>query len=149
MYLNVNAILLSTIISLRSFHCQDVKFRGRRFASVVSLLDQWVGRDGEEYARPEKYVPPRGMQSNYEERDKFEYLGRPKGFLANFLHWDEKYESMGPTLTRVVGLAKDLLEHTDIIQSLLTKSLVSKRKVYDSVNSEREDGHYIESNIKS
>ena len=35
------------------------------------------------------------------------------------------------------------------IQSLLTKSLVSKRKVYDSVNSEREDGHYIESNIKS
>ena len=149
MYFNVNVILLSTFICSRFFHCQDVKVRRRRFASVVSLLDQWVGRDVEEYAEPEKYIQSRGIQATYEERDKFEYLGRPKGFLASFLHWDEKYESMGPTLTRMVGLAKDLLEHTDIIQSLVAKSLVSRRKVYDSVSSERESGNYIESKIQS
>lgn len=144
MYLNVSIVLVSTLLTSRFLHCQDVKLRRRRFASVLTMLEHWVGREGQEFAQPEKLVKNKVVKAPYDKKDMFEYLGRPKGFLANFLHWDEKYESMGPTLTRMVGLAKDLLEHTDIIQSLVAKNLVAKRKVYDS---QTEKGNYIESNI--
>ena len=102
------------------------------------MLDEWVVGGNQEYAAPE---PQRNSiltaeSAPYDRSDNFQYLGRPKGFLARFLHWDEKFEEMGPTLTRLVGLARDLLEHTDIIQSLVTQKLGVSGRVYDSDSSD-------------
>ena len=138
MYLSINVLLFSTLLTSSFLHSKDVKIRRRRFARVLSLLEEWVGGNEEDYAAPEPHVKNlrTAQGSPYERADNFQYLGRPKGFLAQFLHWDENYEAMGPTLTRMVGLAKDLLEHTDVIQSIVSQELGAKRKTYDRENSE-------------
>ena len=138
MYLSINIILFSTLLTSSFLHSKEIKIRRRRFASVLSLLDEWVAGSNEEYAAPEAHVKSilAAEKAPYERSDNFQYLGRPKGFLAQFLHWDENYEAMGPTLTRMVGLAKDLLEHTDVIQSIVSQELGAKRKTYDRENSE-------------
>ena len=138
MYLSINVLLFSTLLTSSFIHTKDIKIRRRRFARVLSLLEEWAGGDNEEYAAPESHI--NNIQAKqgapYERSDNFQYLGRPKGFLAQFLHWDENYEAMGPTLTRMVGLAKDLLEHTDVIQSIVSKELGAKRRTYGSEDGE-------------
>ena len=138
MYLSINVLLFSTLLVSSFLHSKDIKIRRRRFASVLNLLDEWVGGGTELYAAPEPHRKNilAAERAPYDRSDNFQYLGRPKGFLAQFLHWDENYESMGPTLTRMVGLAKDLLEHTDVIQSIVSQELGAKRKTYDRENSE-------------
>ena len=138
MYLSINVLLFSTLLTASFILSKDIKIRRRRFARVLSLLEDWVGGDSEEYAAPEPHINNilAAQGAPYERSDNFQYLGRPKGFLAQFLHWDENYEAMGPTLTRMVGLAKDLLEHTDVIQSIVSKELGAKRKTYGGEISE-------------
>ena len=140
MYLSFNVLLFSTLLTSSFLHSKDIKIRRRRFARVLNLLEEWVGGSKEEYAAPEPHIKNilTAQGTPYELTDTYEYLGRPKGFLAQFLHWDENYEAMGPTLTRMVGLAKDLLEHTDVIQSIVSKELGAKRKTYGSDNSEEQ-----------
>ena len=137
MYLSINVLLFSTLLTSSFLHSKDVKIRRRRFARVLSLLDEWVGEDQENYAAPEPHIKNiRTTQGTpYERSDNFQYLGRPRGFLAQFLHWDENYEAMGPTLTRLVGLAKDLLEHTDVIQSIVSQKLGAGSQTYQKENS--------------
>ena len=137
MYLSFNVLLFSTLLTSSFLHSKDIKIRRRRFARVLNLLEEWVGGGSkEEYAAPEPHIKNilTAQGTPYERADTFQYLGRPKGFLAQFLHWDENYEAMGPTLTRMVGLAKDLLEHTDVIQSIVSQELGAERKTYDREN---------------
>ena len=142
MYLSINVILFSTLLTSSFLHSKDIKIRRRRFASVLNLLDEWVVGGTEQYAAPEPHRKNilAAERAPYDRSDKFQYLGRPKGFLAQFLHWDENYESMGPTLTRMVGLAKDLLEHTDVIQSIVSQELGAERKTYDRENNSEVQG---------
>ena len=143
MYININVLLFSTLLTASFLHSKDIKIRRRRFARVLSLLDEWVGGSNEEFAAPEPHVKNirAAQRAPYERADSSPYLGRPKGFLAQFLHWDENYEAMGPTLTRLVGLAKDLLEHTDVIQSIVTQQLGAGSKTYERENSEGQQRH--------
>ena len=142
MYLSINVLLFCTLLTSSLLHSKDIKIRRRRFASVLSLLDEWVVGGNKEYATPEpqKKSILTAERAPYDHSDNFQYLGRPKGFLAKFLHWDENYESMGPTLTRMVGLAKDLLEHTDVIQSIVSQELGAERKTYDRENNSEVQG---------
>ena len=131
----MNLLLLSILLSSKFLNSEASKVRKRRFASVLSLLDQWRGKADQEYAIPESYVFNAVPVAPYDNSDSFQYLGRPNPFLANFLQWDEKYESMGPTLTRILGLAKDILENTDIIQSSVRTNLRGE--------GEKLDGNFI------
>ena len=50
-----------------------------------------------------------------------EYLGRPSPLLAKLLNWDKNWEELGPLGARMVGLVRDLAEHSDILQSIFSK----------------------------
>ena len=52
-----------------------------------------------------KYAEP---SSPYDALNKFEYLGRPAPLLAKLMKWDQPYEELGPTFSRLLGLSKVL-----------------------------------------
>merc|ERR1712243_116780 len=72
----------------------------------------------------------------YDDSDQYEYHGRPSPIIAELLDWDENFDELGPTFSRLVGLSKDLLEYSDVFQSLTAKA-IGLDKIY------REDNQYI------
>ena len=63
-----------------------------------------------------------------------DYLGRPGPLLSSILRWDDRAEHLGPLLSRLVQLTRDIVEETDIVQSVL----LAKVGMEDSLIHDRE-----------
>ena len=49
-----------------------------------------------------------------------DYIGhRPGPILSRILGWDDRAEHFGPLMSRLLQLSKDMVEETDVIQSLI------------------------------
>ena len=127
MILRVSVIVCLIITVTSQSKEKTLKSRKRRF---VDFMNFWSGDPSEEYAVPEKFVHFAKPFSPYDANNKYDYLGRPSHFMAKLLKWDMKYEELGPTVSRLLGLARDLLEHSDVIQSIVAKQLGAEGKVY-------------------
>ena len=127
---------------------QTVHSRRKRF---VSMLDYWGGESSKEsqFAVPEKIVKNVRPGSPYEDRVRDTgYLGRPGPLMATFLKWDRSFEELGPTFSTMLGLSRvywplivnnfsnillpqDLMENTDVYQSLVKRTLGHEGFVYE------------------
>ena len=94
--------------------------RKRRFAS---LMDFWNPREIEDYALPEKVMKFAEPKAEYDKLNKYEYLGRPSPIMQRLLKWDYQYEELGPTVSRLISLLKSILTDSDVLQSMVSKSL--------------------------
>ena len=61
---------------------------------------------------------------------KSAFLGRPTRFIAKLLHWDKTPQFMGPLVSRLIKLNKELLENTNIVQSIVMQGLGLEPEVY-------------------
>ena len=120
--------VMSLIISCKLLNSTSLR-RKRRFAS---LLDFW-NRDNEEYALPEKVMKFAESKAEYDKLNNYEYLGRPSPIMQRLLKWDYQYEELGPTVSRLISLLKSILTDSDVLQSMVSKSL-GHRIVYDDNN---------------
>ena len=94
--------------------------RKRRFAS---LMDFWNPREIEDYALPEQVMKFAEPKAEYDKLNKYEYLGRPSPIMQRLLKWDYQYEELGPTVSRLISLLKSILTDSDVLQSMVSKSL--------------------------
>lgn len=110
---NTVVFLLLTSPALYSQHHIS---RRRRFALLGNFVKEWTVSENEAPSEdvPEKYLPTK----HYTIADTG-YLGRPDPVISKLLRWDDRPEYLGPLLSRLVQLTKDILEETDVAQSLL------------------------------
>ena len=94
--------------------------RKRRFAS---LMDFWNPREIEDYALPEQVMKFAEPKAEYDKLNKYDYLGRPSPIMQRLLKWDYQYEELGPTVSRLISLLKSILTDSDVLQSMVSKSL--------------------------
>ena len=104
--------------------------RKRRFAC---LMDSWNLREIEDYALPEQVMKFAEPKAEYDKLNKYEYLGRPSPIMQRLLKWDYQYEELGPTVSRLISLLKSILTDSDVLQSMVSKSL-GHSIVYDDNN---------------
>ena len=137
---------VSTLLLIQSqTNSKTVHSRRKRF---VSMWDYWGGETSGEFAVPERIVKFVKPGSPYEDKVKSTgYLGRPSPMMAKFLNWDHTYEELGPTFSTMLGLTQvkenistilhiydlqqDLLEHSDVFQSLVARNLGQDGYIYD------------------
>merc|ERR1719365_432325 len=121
--------IVIVMIFLLEVESDHLLVRRRRFAEYLKF---WANNEAEnQYAVPEKLIFNYGDQSfaPYDDSDKNEYHGRPSPIVAQLLDWDQNYDELGPTFSRLVGLSKDLLESSDVFQSLAAKA-IGLEKIY-------------------
>ena len=97
-------LLLYLLFLSSTIDCSDLLQRRRRFAELFKKF--WESDDPEQYAVPEKIVKFAEPRSPYDSLNNYEYLGRPAPLLARLMKWDQPYEELGPTFSRLLGLSK-------------------------------------------
>ena len=95
----------------------------RRKQRFASLMDSWNLREIEDYALPEQVMKFAEPKAEYDKLNKYEYLGRPSPIMQRLLKWDYQYEELGPTVSRLISLLKSILTDSDVLQSMVSKSL--------------------------
>merc|ERR1712142_111291 len=121
-------IMIETVVILllpNSVNPHHIHSRKRRFASLSKFVKKWTANENEatseiitdDYVPIEPYVIPES-----------EYLGRPGPTVAKLLRWDDRVEHGGPLVSRLVPLTRDIVEETDIVQSVLL-SLVGMENI--------------------
>lgn len=96
--------LFYLLVLLSTIDCSELLHRRRRFAELFKKF--WVTDDPEQYAVPEKIVKFAEPSSPYDSLNSYDYLGRPAPLLARLMKWDQPYEELGPTFSRLLGLSK-------------------------------------------
>ena len=130
--------IVTVIILFLQVDSDHLLKRRRRFAEFLKF---WANNEAEiEFAVPEKLVFSYGNDDHsfapYDNSDENEYHGRPSPIVAELLDWDKNYDELGPTFSRLVGLSKDLLEYSDVFQSLAIQA-IGLDKIY------RENNQYV------
>ena len=121
MIFHARVLIIKTLVFLLltcpaySYHPHS---RRKRFAILESYVKKWTGSENEAPSEdiPEKYQP-------VERYSKYEYLDRPGPMISKLLRWDHRLEHLGPLLSRLVQLTKDIVEETDVVQSVLLSTV--------------------------
>ena len=111
--------VMSLLILCKLLNSSSLR-RKQRFAS---LMDSWNLREIEDYALPEQVMKFAEPKAEYDKLNKYEYLGRPSPIMQRLLKWDYQYEELGPTVSRLISLLKSILTDSDVLQSMVSKSL--------------------------
>ena len=101
--------------------------RRRRFAGLIKYFNTVTKNDNEAPSEvvEEEYIPedPYGSAES-------DFKGHPRPFLSKILQWDDRPEHLGPLLSRMVQLSKELVEDTDVVQSIVMRDLGMGEEVY-------------------
>ena len=101
--------------------------RRRRFASLIKYFNTVTKNDNEAPSKvvEEEYIPadPYGSVES-------DIKGHSRPFLSKILQWDDRPDHLGPLLSRLVQLTKDLMEDTDVVQSVVMRDLGMGEEVY-------------------
>ena len=90
--------------------------RRKRFAILESYVKKWTGSENEAPSEdiPEQYQPVEHYIG---------YRDRPGPMISKLLRWDHRPKHLGPLLSRLVQLTKDIVEETDVVHSVLLSTV--------------------------
>ena len=80
--------------------------RRKRFAEFLKF---WTGKESDsEYAQPEKIVTNVAPYAPYDDKEVYEYHGRPSPLVANLVEWDRVVSTLDDKSQKLAHLSTKL-----------------------------------------